>query len=179
MMSSAILSPQSASLSPRSASPASDESVRLAYAAPRRAEPCHIAALRERLRSYGLRPTRQRMALGMILFGRGDRHVTADMIFEEARASRAALSLATVYNTLRQFTEAGLLRPLATGSAQGWFDTNTGDHHHFLVEGEETVFDIPGSELALAAPPSAPDGFEMVGCDVIVRLRRKPAGAGA
>lgn len=140
-------------------------------------ETCHLARLRDRLRACGLRPTRQRMSLGMLLFGQGDRHVTADMIFAEARAARAALSLATVYNTLRQFTEAGLLRQVAIGSAQSWFDVNTGDHQHYLVEGEDTVFDAPHGSVRLDGQPVAPEGFEVVGCDVIVRLRRLPGGA--
>ena len=87
---------------------------------------CSFRNVRDRLQSAGLRPTRQRMALGWLLFGKGDRHVTAEALFEEARGSKTALSLATVYNTLRQFSEASLLREIAVYGSRIWYDTNTG-----------------------------------------------------
>ena len=86
------------------------------------------------LRQVGLRPTRQRMALGWILFGKGDRHVTAELLHEEAIQAKVPVSLATIYNTLHQFTRAGLLREIATDGAKTHFDTNTTDHHHFLFD---------------------------------------------
>src|ERR1700760_3899761 len=85
------------------------------------------------LRDVGLRPTRQRVALGWLLFAKGDRHITAEMLYEEATGSRVRLSLATVYNTLHQFTEVGLLREIAVDGSKTYFDTNTSDHHHFLI----------------------------------------------
>ena len=85
------------------------------------------------LRQAGLRPTRQRLALARVLFGNGDRHVTAEALFEEARQRDIDVSLATVYNTLHQFTDAGLLRSIAIDTSSTYFDTNTGDHHHFLI----------------------------------------------
>src|SRR5262245_57833778 len=88
------------------------------------------------LRQVGLRPTRQRMALGWILFGKGDRHLTAEMLYEEATRAKVPVSLATVYNTLHQFTDVGLLRQVAVDGSKSYFDTNASDHHHFFVEGE-------------------------------------------
>ena len=130
-------------------------------------------AIEVRLRGAGLRPTRQRVALGDLLFAKGDRHLTVEELHEEAVAAGVPVSLATVYNTLHQFTEAGLIRVLAVESAKTYFDTNVSDHHHFFVEGDHKVLDIPG-ELAMAGMPEAPEGYEIARVvDVVIRLRAK------
>jgi len=125
------------------------------------------------LRQVGLRPTRQRMALGWILFGKGDRHLTAEMLYEEATRAKVPVSLATIYNTLHQFTEVGLLRQIAVDGSKAYFDTNVTAHHHFFVEGEDEVFDIPDAEVTVGKTPTPPEGFEIARVDVVVRLRRK------
>jgi len=125
------------------------------------------------LRQVGLRPTRQRMALGWILFGKGDRHLTAEMLYEEATRAKVPVSLATIYNTLHQFTEVGLLRQVAVDGSKAYFDTNVTAHHHFFVEGEDEVFDIPDAEVTVGKTPTPPEGFEIARVDVVVRLRRK------
>lgn len=129
--------------------------------------------VQDRLRLAGLRPTRQRVALAELLFSRGNRHISAELLHEEAEAADVAVSLATVYNTLHQFTEAGLLREVAVEGTKTYFDTNTDDHHHFFIEGENEVIDIPGSGIAMTRLPAAPEGMEIVRVDVVVRLRRK------
>jgi Fur family transcriptional regulator, iron response regulator len=136
---------------------------------------CPFNDLRQKLRGVGLRPTRQRVSLGWLLFAKGDRHVSAEILYEEAARARVPVSLATVYNTLHQFTEVGLLRELAMDGAKTFFDTNVSDHHHFFVEGEEDVIDVPSAAVEVSALPPAPDGFEIARVDVVVRLRRKPA----
>jgi Fur family iron response transcriptional regulator len=125
------------------------------------------------LRQVGLRPTRQRMALGWILFGKGDRHLTAEMLFEEATRAKVPVSLATVYNTLHQFVQVGLLRQVAVDGSKSYFDTNASEHHHFFVEGEDALVDIPEAEMVVDKLPDAPDGFEIARIDVVVRLKRK------
>ncbi len=90
---------------------------------------CPLSDLRDRLRRAGLRPTRQRLSLGWLLFGRGDRHLTAEMLYDEAMRAKVPVSLATVYNTLHQFTEVGLLRQLALDGSKAYFDTNPSEHH--------------------------------------------------
>lgn len=125
------------------------------------------------MRRAGLRPTRQRLALAALLFGKGDRHISAESLFEEAILAKVPVSLATIYNTLHQFTEAGLLRELAVDGSKSYFDTNTGDHHHFFVEGDNTMMDIPASSVAIGSLPEVPEGMEVVRVDVVVRLRRK------
>lgn len=132
-------------------------------------------ALAARLNAAGLRPTRQRVALGELLFGKGDRHVTAERLFDEAIAAQMSVSLATVYNTLHQFTAAGLLREIAVDGARVYFDTNTSEHHHFLFEDDEELYDIPGSNVAVANLPAPPAGLKVARVDVIVRLRRDDA----
>jgi Fur family iron response transcriptional regulator len=128
------------------------------------------------LRSVGLRPTRQRMALGWLLFAKGDRHLTAEMLYEEASKAKVPVSLATVYNTLHQFTQVGLLRQVAVDGSKTYFDTNVTEHHHFFVEGESALLDIPGAEVIVDKTPLAPEGYEIARVDVVVRLRRKPGG---
>jgi Fur family transcriptional regulator, iron response regulator len=124
------------------------------------------------LRDVGLRPTRQRMALGWILFAKGDRHLTAEMLYEEASKAKVPVSLATVYNTLHQFTEVGLLRQVAVDGSKTYFDTNVTEHHHFFIEGENALVDIPNAEAIVAKLPAAPEGFEVARIDVVVRLKR-------
>jgi len=125
------------------------------------------------LRQVGLRPTRQRMALGWILFGKGDRHITAEMLYEEASKAKVPVSLATVYNTLHQFTDVGLLRQVAVDGSKTYFDTNNTQHHHFFVEGENALLDIPDSAVIVEESPIPPEGYEIARIDVVVRLRRK------
>ncbi|MGX1319117.1 Fur family iron response transcriptional regulator [Bradyrhizobium sp. USDA 377] len=120
----------------------------------------------------GLRPTRQRLALGQLLFLRGHRHVTAESLYEEALAANAYLSLATVYNTLNQFTEAGLLRRIAADGIKSFFDTDTSLHPHFYLEGEDVLVDVADG-LAFTRIPEALPGHEIARLDVIVHLRRK------
>ena len=98
---------------------------------------CPWHDVKAKLREVGLRPTRQRMALGWILFAKGDRHITAEMLYEEANRAKVPVSLATVYNTLHQFTEVGLLRQVAVDGSKAYFDTNNTEHHHFFIEDEE------------------------------------------
>ena len=124
------------------------------------------------LRRASLRPTRQRLALASLLFGHGHRHVSAEVLYEEAVAARVPVSLATVYNTLHQFTEAGLLRELAVDGSKSYFDTNVGDHHHFFVEGENELVDIPGADVIVNKMPVAPEGYEIARIDVVVRLKK-------
>jgi Fur family transcriptional regulator, iron response regulator len=133
---------------------------------------CPINAVKAQLKRSGLRPTRQRVMLGWMLFGQGHRHVAAEDLFAEVTRARGHLSLATVYNTLNQFTEAGLLRQVQAGPGKAYYDTNTSDHQHFAVEGEGLVFDIESEPLALKALPQPPEGFEIAGVDVVVRLKR-------
>ena len=130
-------------------------------------------AIEVRLRGAGLRPTRQRVALGDLLFAKGDRHLTVEELHEEAVGAGVPVSLATVYNTLHQFTEAGMIRVLAVESAKTYFDTNVSDHHHFFVEGENEVLDIPISNLTIDNLPQPPEGMEISHVDVVIRLRQK------
>jgi Fur family transcriptional regulator, iron response regulator len=134
---------------------------------------CPLSDLRDKLRRVGLRPTRQRVSLGWLLFGKGDRHITAELLFDEAMRARVPVSLATVYNTLHQFTEAGLLRQLAVDGSKAYFDTNPSEHHHFFIEGDEVLVDMPGEGVAVGQLPEAPEGMEIAGVEVIVRLRRR------
>ena len=127
----------------------------------------------KRVRDAGLRPTRQRIALAELLFAKGDRHLSAEELHEEALAAGVPVSLATVYNTLHQFTEAGLLRILAVEGSKTYFDTNTSDHHHFFIEGENKVFDIVAAPVKVTDLPEPPEGMEIVNVDIVVRLRRK------
>lgn len=126
-----------------------------------------------KVRDAGLRPTRQRVALAHLLFAQGDRHLSAEDLHAEAVTAGVPVSLATVYNALHQFTQAGLLRILALEGSKTYFDTNTSDHHHFFVEGENRVFDIEGGKVGVFNLPEPPEGMEIANVDVVVRLRPK------
>jgi Fur family iron response transcriptional regulator len=125
----------------------------------------------ERLRGAGLRPTRQRLALAHLLLDNGDRHVTAEQLHGEAVAAAIPVSLATVYNTLHQFTDTGLLREVVVEPGRSYFDTNTDDHHHFFCEATGKLQDIPGRDLTVSGLPLPPSGTEIHCVEVIVRVR--------
>ncbi|MHA6266115.1 iron response transcriptional regulator IrrA [uncultured Aliiroseovarius sp.] len=125
------------------------------------------------LASAGLRPTRQRLALAQLLVGDGQhRHVTAESLYEASRDSAERVSLATVYNTLRVFSEAGLLREITVNGARSYFDTNVSNHPHFFWEDSEELMDAPAEDLKIAGLPKAPEGAEISKVDVVIRLRR-------
>ncbi|HRE19553.1 MAG TPA: Fur family transcriptional regulator [Rhabdaerophilum sp.] len=137
---------------------------------------CWAAHTRNTLRAAGLRPTRQRLILASLLFRGSDLHVTAEELHAEAEHSGVPISLATVYNTLNQFTEAGLLRVLAVDPSRTYFDTNTADHQHFYIEGEGRVLDI-GEAVQVVHLPTLPAGTEIANVDVVIRLRRRSGAA--
>jgi Fur family iron response transcriptional regulator len=127
----------------------------------------------EVLRRAGLRPTRQRVALAKLLFANGDRHVTAEILHGEAVRSGQRVSLATVYNTLHQFKQAGLLREVAVCGQCTYFDTNTSNHNHYFIEADGSLIDIPGSSIRVDGLPEPPDHLRISHIDVVVRLVRK------
>jgi Fur family iron response transcriptional regulator len=124
----------------------------------------------ERLKAAGLRPTRQRIALAKLLFDKGNRHLTAEQLHGEALEHSVRVSLATVYNTLHQFTDAGLLREVVVDPARSYFDTNVDDHHHFYFETSGELHDIPGEDVRLAELPEVPEGTRLSRVDVIIRV---------
>lgn len=126
------------------------------------------------LAKAGVRPTRQRATLAGLLIGDGQhRHVTAESLFDAARGQGDGVSLATVYNTLRTFCDAGLLQEVTVDGSKSYFDTNTHDHPHFYWEDEGRLTDAPSDELVIAQVPDAPEGAEIASVDVVIRLRRK------
>ncbi len=127
----------------------------------------------DRLGSVGLRPTRQRLALVRLLFENGDRHVTAEQLHREVTEIGVKVSLATIYNSLNQFTAVGLLREVAVETGRSYFDTNTAAHHHFFNDDTGELQDIPGDSVVLSTLPIAPDDTVVESVDVIVRVRNK------
>jgi Fur family iron response transcriptional regulator len=130
--------------------------------------PCLTAVLR----MAGLRPTRQRIALAEILFAGNHRHVSAEELHAEACGAGVEVSLATIYNSLHQFRQAGLLREVTVDASRSYFETDTSDHHHFFVEDEQRVIDIPADSIVIQGLPAAPDGMEVTHVDVVVRVRK-------
>lgn len=131
------------------------------------------AMVRANLRQAGLRPTRQRIALAELLFGAGDRHISAEQLAQEADEADIRVSLATIYNTLNQFTDARLLREIAIDGTRTYFDTNMSPHHHFFIEGENRVLDVAADAVVIDQLPPPPDGLEVASVDVVIRLRKK------
>ena len=124
----------------------------------------------DQLRTAGLRPTRQRLALAKLLFGGEDRHVTAEILHDEAQRANVRVSLATVYNTLHQFTDVGLLREIAADASKAYFDTNTTKHHPFYLADQGMLMDIPGDEINVDNLPTAPEGTKVDSIDVVIRV---------
>lgn len=131
--------------------------------------PCLTAVLR----MAGLRPTRQRVALAELLFGGAHRHVSAEQLHTEANSHSVNVSLATIYNTLHQFRSAGLLREVAVDASRSYFDTDTSDHHHFYIEDEQRVIDIPSSSIVIQNLPEPPPGMAVTHVDVVIRVRKE------
>ncbi len=131
-------------------------------------KPCVTAVLR----MAGLRPTRQRIALAELLLGGPHRHVSAEQLHGEALSAKVGVSLATVYNTLHQFQQAGLLREVAVDASRSYFDTDTSDHHHFYIEDEQRVVDIPASAMVIQNLPEPPRGMEVTHVDIVVRVKK-------
>jgi Fur family iron response transcriptional regulator len=127
----------------------------------------------ELLRNAGLRPTRQRLALARLLFEKGDRHVTAEQLHGEAVGAAVPVSLATVYNTLHQFIDAGLLREVVINPGRSYFDTNVSDHHHFFIEESGKLVDIPGERIDVSKVPAPPAGTAIRRVDIIIRLEHE------
>jgi Fur family transcriptional regulator, iron response regulator len=130
-----------------------------------------------RLRQAGLRPTKQRLALARLMLGKGDWHWTAEALGAEAARAGVRVSLATVYNTLNQFTAAGLMREVVVEPGRSYFDTNVGEHHHVFNEDTGALADLPAAGIRVSGLPRVPEGAELARVDVVVRLRRRRAGA--
>lgn len=123
-----------------------------------------------KLKDAGLRPTRQRLALAKLLFECSERHISAEDLHAEALAHDVQVSLATIYNALHQFTKAGLLREVVVGPGRSYFDNNTTPHHHFFIEGEGLLIDIPADQVVFNQLPATPSDMKIARIDVIVRL---------
>jgi Fur family iron response transcriptional regulator len=123
-----------------------------------------------RLRHAGLRPTRQRVALGRVLFAKGHRHISAEDLHADAQEAGVRVSLATVYNAQHQITKAGQHREDTIDGTRTYFDTNVDDHHHFVVEGEGRVIDMDG-DVRIDPLPEPPEGMEITDIEVVVRVR--------
>jgi Fur family iron response transcriptional regulator len=124
------------------------------------------------LRSARLRPTRQREVLAQLIFGQGNRHLTAHLLYEEAMRAGMSISVATVYNSLKHFTKAGMLAQIGVDGDKTFFDTNINAHHHFYIEDEQALIDVSDSGVMLERMPAVPDGYEVSRIDVVIRLRR-------
>ncbi len=137
-----------------------------------------LEELRHRLQAAGLRPTRQRLALAHLLFGNGDRHFTAEQLFQEALEQKYPPSFATIYNTLHQFAAHGLVREIALYGSRLWYDTKTGPHYHFYIEDRDELIDIP-EQMIPDLNIIAPEGLKITGVDVVVRVKSLPEGYSA
>jgi len=128
------------------------------------------------LKKAGFRATRQRQVLGALLFQSDHRRVTADDLHKEAIQAGIHLSLATVYNTLNQFVDGGLVRRVSVNAERTYFDTDPGDHHHFYVEAEDRLIDIPPNSVGFSRIPVPPKGYAIDKIDVVVHLKKVDRG---
>lgn len=135
--------------------------------------PARERALIQKLRGAGLRTTRQRVHLAHLLFRQGDRHLTAEMLYAEAQNAQLGVSLATVYNTLNQFLDAGLLREVIVDRTRSYYDTNLGAHHHFYIENTGELIDVASHAVDISDLPKTPEGYKLAGVDVVLRLQAR------
>ena len=135
--------------------------------------PATVVAMASKLRAAGLRPTRQRVAIACLLLDGRHRHVTAESLTAEINATGLHVAGGTVYNTLNQFTNAGLLRRVTVHNEYSLFDTNTAHHHHFYNVADDRLIDIPSDHLVLSRLPQAPDDHDITGVDVIIHVTKK------
>ena len=129
--------------------------------------------LENRLRLVGLRPTRQRVAIAKLLLDGRHRHISAESLSKEIRESGTQMADGTIYNTLNQFTDAGLLRRVTVHNEYSLFDTNVEQHHHFYDPDADCLIDIPSDQVVLDSLPDAPDGYEFKSIDVIINIRSR------
>ncbi|MCL7997810.1 transcriptional repressor [Brucella sp. 21LCYQ03] len=135
-----------------------------------RSDEQQAVAVKAILRRVGLRPTRQRIALGSMLFTNKHRHVTPDMLNVEATLLGEKLSVATVYNTLNQFADAGLIRKICIHGERTYFDTDTGDHAHFYIAEHEQIIDIAPGDIGVGPLPAPPIGYKINKVDILIHL---------
>ena len=133
---------------------------------------CPLRTARDKLMATGLRATRPRLALAWLLFGKGERHVTADELYSEAQRAKVNVSHATVYNVLNSFADAGLVRRFAVTGERSFFDTKLGDHQHFYCEDTGQILDIETGHVAIGQLPEAPRGYAIASVDLVIRLRQ-------
>lgn len=131
----------------------------------------NYAEVTQMLADAGLRPTRQRILLGDLLFGKGDRHVTAEILHRESKEAGISVSLATIYNTLHQFRDHGMLREIVVEGSRTYFDTNTGNHHHFYCEDTGMLMDVAQEDVQISSLPTIPAGMALSQVDVVIRVK--------
>lgn len=132
----------------------------------------NVSHIREALSKAGMRPTRQRMAIGNLLLCGDHQHVSADELHLKLGQTGYTMSLATVYNTLNQFASAGLIRKISVSGQRTFFDTNAHNHQHFYLEDEDRMIDISGDILQLQPMPLAPSGYHITKIDVLISLKK-------
>ena len=120
------------------------------------------------LKTAGIRPTRQRLSLAKLLFEGGHKHVTAESLFELCVHEHETVSLATIYNSLHQFKEAGLLREITLGTGKTYYDTNMEPHYHFYHVHDERLEDIEAKNIKLSGLPDMPQGTKLSHIDVVL-----------
>lgn len=134
--------------------------------------PADAESVRDRLKEAGLRPTKQRIELAALLWSQGCRHVTAEKLHRESAEANIKVSLATIYNTLHQFTSCNLLREVVVERGCSYFDTNVHPHHHFLFTDTGELSDIPHDHVQVQNLPTPPAGMKVSGVDVIIRVEK-------
>ena len=127
-------------------------------------------SIKDILRNSSLRPTKQRIMIGNLLFNDTDKHVTAESLYRELTASEQKISLATVYNTLHDFCEKKLLKKVTIDTEKVYFDTNTSPHHHFYSDNEKLLIDISKDKIKIQGLPKAPKGKKIKDVELIAHL---------
>ena len=123
-----------------------------------------------KLEKNGIRATKQRRVLAKLIFDKGKRHISAENLYDEVKKEERKISMATVYNTLKQFTNLGLIREIVVDQNKSLYCNNNQSHYHLYIEDEGKVIDIPTQNIDLDIP-SIPACLQLHDIDVIVRIR--------
>jgi Fur family transcriptional regulator, iron response regulator len=134
--------------------------------------PISAVACGRRLAEMGIRPTVPRVRIATLLLA-APQHLSAEQIIAALAASGRRVSKATVYNTLKIFASSGLIRQLTIDDSRAWYDSNTVAHYHFHDAESGALIDVPVPEVEFSRLPVTPDGMEVEGIDLVIRLRKK------
>ena len=128
--------------------------------------------VQEKLKLYGLRPTRARTRIGMILLDK-PKHLSADQVHEKLKLKGYTISKATVYNTLNAFAKYGIVTEVTIDPSRTYYDSTTKAHHHFFNVDTGQLMDIASDDISVENIPRLPDNTQIQDLEIVVKISNK------